>query len=115
VLFVEDAEKADVSGVGPELEHSPLFVDRTNVEFAQVKDRKHIRMRVWERGSGITQACGTGACGTAVAAVMAGLVDADGCEIAMDGGALNIRWDEASGHVFMTGTATKVFEGEISL
>ncbi len=115
VLFVEDAEKADVSGVGPVLEHSPLFIDWTNVEFAQVKDRKHIRMRVWERGSGITQACGTGACGTAVAAVMAGLVDADGCEIAMDGGALNIRWDEASGHVFMTGTATKVFEGEISL
>ncbi|MEJ2028874.1 MAG: diaminopimelate epimerase [Maritimibacter sp.] len=75
VFFVDDAEAADVAGRGAEVEHDPLFPERTNVEFAEVRSRDEIRMRVWERGAGITLACGSGACATAVAAVSRGLTD----------------------------------------
>lgn len=115
VLIVDDAEKAPVAEDGSLLEVDPMFPHKVNVEFAQVIDRKHVRMRVWERGSGITQACGTGACATAVALAMAGLTDSDGCEIRMDGGALTVSWDPETKTVLMTGTATTVFEGTIEI
>ena len=85
-----------------------------NVEFAQILGEGKIRMRVWERGSGITQACGTGACATAVAAFLTGRAGRESI-IIMDGGSLNIRWDIATRHVLMTGEATKVFDGKIEL
>ena len=112
VTFVEDINGIDLQKIGPELENNPLFPDRTNVEFAQVLDDHKIRMRVWERGSGITQACGTGACATAVAAVIRGKAGRKS-DIIMDGGTLTIEWDEKTNHVFMTGPATKVFDGTI--
>ena len=115
VLLVPNAELAPVAEVGADLEYSPMFPNRTNVEFAEIIDRQHIRMRVWERGSGITQACGTGACATAVAAALADLTDADNCNVQMDGGSLHINWNPATRHVLMTGTATLVFEGEIEV
>ena len=115
VLFVPDAEAAPVAEAGPVLEKDPMFPDRANIEFAQVIDETHIRMRVWERGSGITQACGTGACATAVAAAMAGYTRPDGCTVIMDGGALDISWDPFTKEIHMTGTATTVFEGTIEM
>ncbi len=114
VLQVPDAESAAVERDGSLLEVSPLFPDKVNVEFAQVLDRTHVRMRVWERGSGVTWACGTGACATAVALAMAGKVDPEGTEIRMDGGALTVRWDPADKRTFMTGEATMVYEGQIA-
>ena len=114
VMFVKDAEKAHVSEVGPFMEHNAMFPDRANIEFAQVLDRKHIRMRVWERGSGITFACGTGACATAVASAMQGYTDADGCDVIMDGGTLNVRWNPETKEVLMTGAAEFVFEGTVT-
>ena len=114
VMFVKDAEKARVSEVGPLMEHHKMFPDRANIEFAQVLDRKHIRMRVWERGSGITFACGTGACATAVASAMQGYTDADGCDVIMDGGTLTVQWDPDTKEVLMTGAAEFVFEGTVT-
>ena len=114
VMFVKDAEKAHVSEVGPFMEHNAMFPDRANIEFAQVLDRKHIRMRVWERGSGITFACGTGACATAVASAMQGYTDADGCDVIMDGGKLTVSWNPESKEVLMTGAAEFVFEGTVT-
>jgi len=113
VLFVDDAMAAPVREVGMELQQSPLFPDGVNVEFAQVIDSTHIRMRVWERGSGITQACGSGASATAVACAAAALTNNENCEVTMDGGPLSISWNRQTGHVLMTGSATMVFEGEI--
>jgi diaminopimelate epimerase len=115
VLFVPDAEAAPVPEAGPVLEKDPMFPHRANIEFAQVIDERHIRMRVWERGSGITQACGTGACATAVAAAMAGYTRPDKCTITMDGGSLDVSWDPETREIRMTGTATTVFEGTIEL
>lgn len=114
VMFVKDAEKARVDEVGPFMEHHSMFQDRANIEFAQVIDRKHIRMRVWERGSGITFACGTGACATAVASAMQGYTDADGCDVIMDGGTLTVQWDPDTKEVLMTGAAEFVFEGTVT-
>lgn len=114
VMFVKDAEKARVDEVGPFMEHHSMFPDRANIEFAQVIDRKHIRMRVWERGSGITFACGTGACATAVASAMQGYTDADGCDVIMDGGTLTVQWDPDTKEVLMTGAAEFVFEGTVT-
>lgn len=114
VMFVKDAEKARVDEVGPFMEHHSMFPDRANIEFAQVIDRKHIRMRVWERGSGITFACGTGACATAVASAMQGYTDADGCDVIMDGGTLTVQWDPETKEVLMTGAAEFVFEGTVT-
>jgi diaminopimelate epimerase len=114
VLFVEDVEGIDLPAIGPKIEHHPLFPERVNVEFAERRPDGSIRMRVWERGSGITQACGTGACATAVAATLCGLADHE-ADIVMDGGTLHIQWSQADGHVYMTGPATHVFDGVIAL
>lgn len=112
VTFVDDINQINLEEIGPKLEKHPLFPDRTNVEFAQVISKDTIRMRVWERGSGITQACGTGACATAVAAFINELTGRKS-DIIMDGGTVTIEWDETTGHILMTGPATKVFDGEI--
>jgi diaminopimelate epimerase len=114
VIFVNDITKVDLPTIGPKLENHPLFPGRINVEFAQVLGEGKIRMRVWERGSGITQACGTGACATAVAAALTGRAGRESI-IIMDGGSLTIEWDVATKHILMTGGATKVFDGEIEL
>lgn len=114
VIFTDNIAQIDLSEVGPLLENHPQFPDRTNVEFAQVLSPDKIRMRVWERGSGITQACGTGACATAVAAILQGKTGRT-AEVVMDGGPLSIHWDEKSDKVYMAGEAVKVFEGEIEI
>ena len=114
VIFVNDVAEVNLPEVGPQLERHPLFPDRVNVEFAQVIDRCNIRMRVWERGSGITQACGTGACATAAAAVRTGRCQSQ-TAVAMDGGTLRMQWDGADSHIRMTGPAVQVFEGEIEI
>ncbi len=115
VMFVKNAEKARVAEVGPVMERNSMFPNRANIEFAQVLDRHHIRMRVWERGSGITCACGTGACATAVASAMQGYTDPYDCEVIMDGGALKVSWNPDTKEVLMTGDANIVFEGTIEL
>lgn len=114
VIFVDDVDRIELEKVGPILENNPLFPDRINVEFAQVESRNSIRMRVWERGSGITQACGTGACATAVAGFMTGRTERTS-SVNMDGGVLTICWDEETDHVLMTGDAVKVFDGEVEI
>jgi diaminopimelate epimerase len=113
VLFVPDAEKAPVAQLGPRIETLPLFPNRINVEFAQVVDRASIRMRVWERGVGITQACGTGACATVVAAARRGLTDRK-VDVTLDGGVLSIEWRD-DGHVLMTGPTAMPFRGYIDI
>lgn len=113
ILFVENAEGAPVTTLGPRIERHPLFPNRINVEFAQVIDRSHIRMRVWERGVGVTLACGTGACATLVAAARRGLTERK-AEVQLDGGPLMIEWREDD-HVLMTGPAVTSFIGEIDL
>lgn len=115
VIFVDDIDGIDLASSGPLLENHPFFQpDRTNVEFVQILDSSRIRMRVWERGSGITQACGTGACAAAVASIVHGKTGRD-TQVIMDGGILTIRWDEQTDKVWMTGDATIVFEGVIQL
>jgi diaminopimelate epimerase len=114
VLFVPDAEKAPLTTLGPKIETLPFFPKRTNVEFAQVLDREHIRMRVWERGVGVTLACGTGACATAVAAIRRGLTGRK-VELVLDGGKLQIEWREEDGHVLMTGPTAMPFRGRVDL
>jgi diaminopimelate epimerase len=111
VTFVDDTATADVAGLGNELEHHPMWPDRANIEFARVVSPRMIEMRVWERGSGETMACGTGACATAVAAIASGRC-LRRCEVGLLGGALDIFWDENDNHVYMTGPATKVYDGE---
>jgi len=109
VFFVNDAQAINLADLGPKLEHHPLFPERTNVEAVQVIDKGHLRMRVWERGAGITQACGTGACATLVAAVRRGLANRK-ATITLDGGDLEIEWRE-DGHIIMTGPASNAFTG----
>jgi diaminopimelate epimerase len=113
VLFVDDADKAPVAGLGPKIEHHPLFPARVNVEFVSVRARDAMRMRVWERGVGITSACGTGACASAVAAMRRGLVDRK-VDVVLDGGTLTIEWT-ADDHILMTGPATLAYRGEVDL
>jgi diaminopimelate epimerase len=108
-FFVADAEAVDLAALGPRLEHDKLFPDRANIGVATVQDRLHIRLRVWERGAGITRACGTGACAALVAAHRRGLTDRQ-ATVTLDGGTLDIRWRE-DGHVIMTGPAALAFEG----
>lgn len=110
VFFVEDAEKVDVAGLGAPLEMHPMFPQRTNVEFCHVVNDHKIRMRVWERGVGITEACGSGACSVLVAAVQRGLVQ-DWAEIQMDGGSLHIEWRKDDNCVYMTGPTGIAFSG----
>lgn len=110
VFFVPDAETAPVTEVGPMIEHHHLFPERANVGFAQIKSPDRIRLRVWERGAGLTKACGTGACAALVAAHRRGLVGRK-ATIEMDGGELVIEWREADGHVLMTGDVAVEFTG----
>lgn len=110
VIFVDDITKIALAEVGPKLETHERFPRKINVEFAEVLDRKHIRMRVWERGAGITLACGTGSCATIVAAVLNDKTERQ-AEIILDGGTLHLDWAEEDGNVYMTGPATKVFTG----
>ena len=109
VIFTDDVDK--VCEAGRELEHHPAFPQRCNIEFARVEHDGSITTRVWERGSGITQACGTGACATAVAACLTGRAGREN-DIVMDGGTLHIEWREADNHVYLTGPTEFVFEGE---
>lgn len=114
VTFVDDIDTIDIARYGSEMEHDAAFPQRCNIEFAQVMPDGTIRTRVWERGSGITMACGTGACATAVAAQITGRAQ-NKSTIKMDGGTLLIEWNVDDGHVYMTGPAEFVFDGEIAL
>ena len=114
VLFVDDADTAHVAEIGPELERHPMFPARTNVEFVSRLAADRLRMRVWERGVGVTLACGTGACATAVAAHRRGLTGRD-VDIVLDGGELNIVWREKDDHVLMTGPSSLSFAGDVDL
>ncbi|MDA0664213.1 MAG: diaminopimelate epimerase [Proteobacteria bacterium] len=109
VFFVDDAEAVDLAVLGPRVEHDPLFPERTNVEFVTVLDRTCIRMRVWERGAGITQACGSGACAVAVAAARRRLTERR-VEVILDGGSLFIEWRDDN-HVVMSGPVAFVYTG----
>jgi diaminopimelate epimerase len=114
ILFVEDAEKAPIEKLGPVIEHHPWFPVRTNVVFAQARSEKSLRLRVWERGVGVTLACGTGACAAVVAAYRRGLAER-GCDVLLDGGKLTIEWRENDDHVLMTGPATLSFRGDADI
>lgn len=111
VFFVPDAEAVDLARLGPRFEHDPLFPQKTNVEFASVIGPDHLRMRVWERGAGITLACGSGACATAVAANLRGLTGRH-VTLDLDGGVLEIDWRDDG--VWMTGPVAHVFDGWLS-
>lgn len=113
VFFVDDIDSVDIEAVGAYFEMHEAFPNRTNVEFVQVIDKTHLRQRTWERGVGVTQACGSGACAVAAAAVTRGLVERS-VEIELDGGLLQMRWDEKSGSMFMTGPVAYVFDGELA-
>ncbi len=108
-FFVDDVDAIDLKTLGPALEHHPLFPERANIGIAEIGDRCSIRLRVWERGAGITLACGTGACAALVGAHRRGLTDRR-ADVELDGGTLDIAWRE-DGHVIMTGPATLSFEG----
>jgi diaminopimelate epimerase len=110
VIFTDDVDQ--VGETGRTLEFHPAFPQRCNIEFARIESDGSIRTRVWERGSGITQACGTGACATAVAAALTGKAGRQST-IVMDGGKLHIEWRKADNHVYMTGPAAFVFDGEV--
>lgn len=114
VIFVDNVMSVDLTSEGFKLEHNEVFPNRCNIEFAQVLSDGSIRMRVWERGSGITMACGTGACATAVAAFLTNKCGRE-TDVIMDGGKLHIEWSEKDNHIYMTGPAETVFEGEIVL
>lgn len=114
VIFVNDVMSIPLTQIGPQLEFNPIFPERCNIEFAQLRPDGSIRMRVWERGSGITMACGTGACATAVAAILNQKTGRN-VSIEMDGGTLQIEWRESDNRIYMTGPAATAFEGEIEL
>ena len=114
INFINGVEEYDVQTNGVRLEQAKIFPERCNIEFAEIRPDGSIRMRVWERGSGITMACGTGACATAVAAALTGRAGRTST-IVMDGGQLTIVWNENDNHIYMTGPATTVFTGTIEL
>ncbi len=114
IVQVADVPGFDVAGIGPLFEHNPIFPEGVNTEFIHVDDPRHVTMRVWERGSGETWACGTGACAVAVACTLNGLT-APAVTVHLRGGDLEIEWDQEKNTVFMTGPAVTVFEGEIEL
>ena len=111
VVFVRDTGVIDLPTIGPMIEHHPLFPRRTNVEFVRVIDRGILQMRVWERGAGETLACGTGACASLVAAVLAGLSDRT-VQMKLSGGNLQLHWSAEDNHVYQIGPASFVFDGE---
>lgn len=112
VTFVDDIFSVPLEEIGPAAEHHAIFPEQANIEFVHVLDRTHIEFRVWERGSGETRACGTGACASAYACILNGYTD-DEVNVRMLGGSLVIRYDRANNRIFMTGPATEVFTGEI--
>ena len=112
MIFQEQVDGWPIEQWGPLFEHHAMFPRRTNTEFAKILDRSHIRMRVWERGSGETLACGTGACATLAAAAANGLTERKAA-LLLNGGELEIEWDEKTNHILMTGPAEFVFDGEI--
>ena len=114
VTFVEDVESLALETLGPKFEHHPLFPDRVNTEFIQVASPTELNMRVWERGSGETWACGTGACAAAVAAMLTDRTERQ-VSVHLRGGDLDIEWRTADGHVYMTGAAEEVFEGTVEV
>lgn len=114
IVCVDDVDGLDIEAVGPDFENHPCFPDRVNTEFIRVFDRKTVQMRVWERGSGETWACGTGACAVAVACILNGWADEE-VTVKLRGGDLQIFWDRKKNTVFMTGPATTVFDGEIEI
>lgn len=114
VTCVPDVDGLEIEKIGPLFEHHPLFPDRVNTEFIRVLDRHTVQMRVWERGSGETLACGTGACAVAVACILNGLTE-ERVTVKLLGGDLEIFWDRDTNQVYMTGPAAVVFDGEIDL
>lgn len=112
VVYLEEIKNLEIEKIGPKFEHHPYFPNRVNTEFAHVIDRHTVEMRVWERGSGETLACGTGACAVAVASMVNGLTE-DCVTVRLLGGDLNIEWDREKNVVYMTGPATVVFDGEL--
>ena len=112
IFFVDNAAAYDLQKLGPLVENHPMFPERTNVGFAEMRGRNRIRLRVWERGAGETQACGTGACAALVAAVRRGFADRR-ADVELDGGILGIEWRQGDDHVLMTGPVAAVFSGEV--
>lgn len=112
VIFTSDILQLDLPKIGPVIENATIFPRRTNTEFIEVLTKNHVKMRVWERGSGETMACGTGACASVVAGVLNGLISRR-TTVELLGGELTIEWKEEDNHVYLTGGATTVFEGEI--
>ena len=114
IVYIDDVKGLEIEKVGPKFENHERFPKRINTEFVKVLDRNTAEMRVWERGSGETLACGTGACAVAVACILNGLTE-DKVTVKLLGGDLQIEWDREADHVYMTGPATVVFDGEIEL
>lgn len=112
VFFVDDIDQIDIEKVGRSFEYDPIFPERSNIEFVEVLDKSHVRMRIWERGAGITLACGSGACATAVAAIRCGLTGRK-VVVSMDGGDLSLEWRESDNRVYMTGSVAYVFRGKL--
>jgi len=112
ITFVDDVNTIPLESIGTQFEHHPVFPQRTNTEFIQVVDRHYIKMRVWERGAGITLACGTGACASLVAGVLTDRCDR-AATVELPGGLLQIEWSEIDQRVYMTGAAKRVFTGRI--
>ena len=112
VVFINDTDNLDIESVGPVFENHELFPNRTNTEFVQVIDKSHVTMRVWERGTGETLACGTGCCATTVACILNGLTG-DEVTVKVLGGEIIVKWDRENNLIYMTGPAVTTFEGEI--
>lgn len=114
VVYVDDVDSLDLEKIGPSYECHPAFPHKTNTEFVEIISRNEVKMRVWERGAGETMACGTGACAVAVASVLNGFTDRD-VRVKLRGGDLQIKWDDDDNHVYMTGSATTVYEGDVEI
>ncbi|MCR4617234.1 MAG: diaminopimelate epimerase [Lachnospiraceae bacterium] len=114
IIFYDGIKDMKIENIGPDFENHELFPKRTNTEFVEVVDRNNVNMRVWERGTGETLACGTGACATAVACVLCGLTDNE-VNVHLLGGTLKIEWDRENNLIYMTGPAVTVFEGEVQI
>jgi diaminopimelate epimerase len=114
VLYVEDVDAAPVATLGPRIEHHPAFPNRVNVEFVQVVGRDRLRQRTWERGTGETLACGSGACAAVVASVLRGATDRD-VTVVLRGGELHVAWPADAASIVMTGPAAEVFRGRIAI
>jgi diaminopimelate epimerase len=114
MTYVPDVSAVPLAQVGPQFEHHPAFPQRTNTEFVEVVNTGYVKMRVWERGAGITLACGTGACATVVAGVLTGQNERV-CTVELPGGCLQIEWSAVNNHIYMTGSATVSFRGQTSL